>query len=169
MFLHVCVILFTGGSLQAGRTPPGPGRPPPQQEGEPPWTRQTPPAGGRNPPGPGRPPPGRSPDQADHPPGRRENPPQTRQTTPLAGGRNPPGPGRPPWQGEPLPPGSRLQNMVYERPVRILLECILVNGAFTLPNTETGDRHRHRQINTEPNVNLCWCLFCLCPLKNFST
>ena len=46
---------------------------------------------------------------------------------------SPPGPGRPPWdqadppgdQADP-PPGSRLQHMVYERPVRILLECILV-------------------------------------------
>ena len=44
------------------------------------------------------------PDQAD--------PPQTRQT--------PPGPGR-------SPPRSRLQHTVYERPVRILLECILVS------------------------------------------
>ena len=40
--------------------------------------------------------------------------------TPPRPGRQPPGPGRPP------PPGSRLQNTVYERPVRILLECILV-------------------------------------------
>ena len=31
----------------------------------------------------------------------------------------------PPLDGEP-PPGSRLQHTVYERPVRILLECILV-------------------------------------------
>ena len=55
---------------------------------------------------------GTPPDQAD-PPGR-ENPPA---------GRTP-------------PPGSRLQNTVYERPVRILLECILVmiwhNKAKTL-------------------------------------
>ena len=58
--------------------------------------------GRENPPGPGRPP---------SPPPGRENPPWTRQT--------PPGPGRP-------LPGSRLQNTVYERPVRILLECILV-------------------------------------------
>ena len=30
------------------------------------------------------------------------------------------------------PPGSRLQNTVYERPVRILLECILVLWSFFL-------------------------------------
>ena len=54
MFLHVCVILFTGGGLRAGRTPPG-------QE-EPPWA-------GRTPPGPGRPPSRENPpDQADPPP-----------------------------------------------------------------------------------------------------
>ena len=33
----------------------------------------------------------------------------------------------PPDQADP-PPGSRLQHTVYERPVRILLECILVNN-----------------------------------------
>ena len=67
----------------------------------------------------------------------RENSRQTRQTPPDQA--NPPGPGRPPWQGEPPPGpgrpprdqadpplGSRLQNMVYEQPVHILLECILV-------------------------------------------
>ena len=80
----------------------------------PPQTRQTPLGPGRAPLGPGRHPPGTSRppwDQAD-PPGTRQAPPGTRQT--------PPGPGRP-------PPGSRLQHTVYyERPVRILLECILV-------------------------------------------
>ena len=60
---------------------------------------------GYHPPGPGRPPQ----DQAD-PPGTRHLPP------PL-------GPCRP-------PPGSRLQHTVYERPVRILLECILVYFFF---------------------------------------
>ena len=79
MFLHVSVILSTGGVLQAGRGPPGPGRPP---------------LAGRTPPPLGE--------------------------SPLAGRTPPPrGPGRP-------PPGRRLQNTVYERPVRILLECILV-------------------------------------------
>ena len=49
--------------------------------------------------------------------------------------RNPPDGGTPPdgeppgWRTPPdgeLPPGSRLQHTVYERPVHILLECILV-------------------------------------------
>ena len=67
MFLHVCVILFTGGvSGQtppdlAGRTPPGPGR--------------------ENPPGPGRENPPK--DLAGRtPPGTRQTPPRTRQTPP---------------------------------------------------------------------------------------
>ena len=89
--------------------PPGPGRPP-----------KTRPPGSRHPP-----------DQAD-PPG--ADTPRTRQIpweqtppdqadppradTPQS--RHPPRPGRPP------PPGSRLQHTVNARPVRILLECILV-------------------------------------------
>ena len=81
---------------------------PPWDQADPPGTRQTHPT----PPGPGRPPrPGR------HPPRDQGDPPGTRQT--------PPGPGRPP-QDQADPPGSRLQHTVYERPVRILLECILV-------------------------------------------
>ena len=54
--------------------------------------------------------------------------PLTRQTPPLHPTRQtPPGPGRTPWTRQtPPPPGSRLQHMVYEWPVRILLECILV-------------------------------------------
>ena len=49
MFLHMSVILLTGGV--SGEPPPGPGRPPPP----PPGTRQTPPPRpGRNTPGPGR-------------------------------------------------------------------------------------------------------------------
>ena len=63
--------------------------------------------GGRSPEKPPR-------DQAD-PPGR-ENPPRTRQN--------------PPREGE-LPPGRRLQHTVNERPVRILVECILVYIIFT--------------------------------------
>ena len=38
--------------------------------------------------------------------------------------RTPPPDGEPPLDGEP-PRGSTLQHTVYERPVRILLECIL--------------------------------------------
>ena len=63
MFLHVSVILLTGG---VSGEPPGPGRPPrtketPQDQGEPPRTRQTP--GTKEKP----------PDQAD-PPGPRRTP-----------------------------------------------------------------------------------------------
>ena len=48
-----------------------------------------------------------------HPPDQAHHPPRTRHTSP-------PGPGTP-------PPGRRLQHTVNERPVRILLECILVH------------------------------------------
>ena len=91
MFLHVCVILFTGGvSGQppldlAGRTPPpGPGRENPPRD-----------LAGRNPPR-------------------------------ALAGRTPPRPGRedPPGPGREEPPPRDLA--VNERPVRILLECILV-------------------------------------------
>ena len=82
MFLHVCVILFTGGVSGQGENPT---TPPPGRE-NPPWSR--------------------------HPP---------QDQTPL--GPDPPGP-------DP-PPGSRLQHTVNERPVRILLECILVQKDFS--------------------------------------
>ena len=55
--------------------------------------------------------------------------PWTRHTTPQTihspPGPDPPGPGTTPQSTQP-PPGSRLRHTVYERPVRILLECILV-------------------------------------------
>ena len=84
MFLHVCVILFTGGVSGQGE-PPGRENPPPRQ-GEPP--------------SPGR-----------------ENPPPRAGRAPLEA--EPPPAGR-------TPTGSRLQHTVNERPVHILLECILV-------------------------------------------
>ena len=87
MFLHVSVILSTGG-VSGQAPPPGPGRHPPQTR---PPRRENPPR-----------------DQADPPP-EQADPPQTRQT-PL--------------------PGRRLQHTVNERPVRILLECILVIDLF---------------------------------------
>ena len=82
MFLHVCVILFTGeGGFgvpdqappqdQAG-TPPGPGRNPPDQGGTP--QTRPPPGPGRNPPEPGRNTPPK--DQAGTPPGPGRYPPQ---------------------------------------------------------------------------------------------
>ena len=68
MFLHVCVILFTGGVS-------GKGEPPPEQ----------------------------TPPRAD----------------------------TPPEQIPPPPPGSTVQHTVNERPVSILLECILVRSVYT--------------------------------------
>ena len=81
------------------------------------------------------------PDQAEPPPGPGRPSPGTDTTLPPGPGRppraDPPRPGRPtppgsrhpPDQADP-PPGSRLQHTVYERPVRILLECILVFLVF---------------------------------------
>ena len=89
MFLHVSVILFTGGV---------------SRQGEPPWTRQ-----GEPPPGPGREPPqtrqGAPLDQAGSPPWTRQGePPQTRQGDPSGPGRPPPRLGREtPGPGRPLP------------------------------------------------------------------
>ena len=68
-------------------------------------------------------------------PPRADTPPEQ---TPPPGSRQPthPPPTRPPpWSrhqppppgADTPPPGSRLQHTVYERPVRILLECILVD------------------------------------------
>ena len=78
------------------QTPPGPGRPPGP---DPPPLDQTPPPPRPDPPGPGRP--------------------------PRPGRHLPPGADPPPHSRHP-PPGSRLQHMVNEWLVRILLECILV-------------------------------------------
>ena len=71
-------------------------------------------------------------DQA-HPPGSRTPPGQahTPWTRHTPQGADPPGPGTPPQSRHTpprpgTPPGSRLQHTVNERPVRILLECILV-------------------------------------------
>ena len=47
-------------------------------------------------------------------------------TPPGLGRQHPPGPGRLPRTRQTPPRGSRLQHTVYEQPVRILLECILV-------------------------------------------
>ena len=102
MFLHVCVILFTGGVLPArsggglrAGAPSRPGRenPPPPAD----LAGRTPPPPtwqGEKKPRPGRPPP---PDLAGRTP-----PPRTRQTPPGPGRENPPspGPGRPPPREE---------------------------------------------------------------------
>ena len=125
MFLHVSVILSTWGVSGQGDPPretpqtrqthppsPRPGRHPPDQA-DTPWTRQTPPGPGRHTPRTRQTPP----DQADTPPDQADTPPDQADTPPTR--QTPPRPGR-------HPPVSRLQNTVYERPVRILLECILV-------------------------------------------
>ena len=85
MFLHVCVILFTGGREVLGRSPRTRQTPPPDQADTPPGTRQTPPRPGRHPP-----------DQANPPAGKK----------------------------------TAAQHTINERPVRILLECILVPNSF---------------------------------------
>ena len=96
------------GEPPLDRNPPGWRTPP---DGEPPWMENPP---GWRTPLDGEPPPRwRTPPDGEPP--RMENPP---------GWRTPP-------DGEP-PPGSRLQHTVYERPVRILLECILVHFTFDL-------------------------------------
>ena len=98
-----------GGSLEnplgTKENPPGPGRPP-QDQGEPPQIRQ-----------------GEPPQIKETPPRTKENPPQDQADTPPDQGEPPPGPGKPPL-------GRRLQHTVNKRPVRILLECILVQWNF---------------------------------------
>ena len=170
IFLHLFVILFTGGrggsaSMHAGIPPPWDQADPPDQT---PPRSDTTPRDQADPPGSDTTPRIRHhPPRSDtttpqirhhHPPPRtRQNPPRSDTTPwdqadppgpvrpqrirhhPLGPGRppqirnhHPPGPGRrPPRPGRPLPPGSRLQHTVYERPVRILLECILVCFAST--------------------------------------
>ena len=95
--------------------PPGPGTHTPRDQAHtPPGTRHTHPLGpgthphDQAPPGPGT-----------HTPWDQAHPPRTRHTPPGPGTHPSPGPGT-------LAPRSRLQHTVNERPVRILLECILV-------------------------------------------
>ena len=117
MFLHVSVILSTGGgSRQQHPYPPG--------QGEPPQTRQTPPWAGRHPPG------------RENPPGTRQTPPAGRTPHPRTR-QTPPHRENPPDQADP-PPGRRLQHTVNERPVRILLECILVSEFDALVDPSFG-------------------------------
>ena len=65
---------------------------------------------------------------------------------------NPPG-WRPPPDGEPpqwrTPPGSRLQHTVYERPVRILLECILVRSFNQMVNCQEPSTHDNTLTGTQ--------------------
>ena len=108
VFTRVCDSVHRGGS--PGR-PPLAGRTPPDLAG-PPLAGRTPP------PGPGR-----------ETPGTRQTPPRQVEPPQDLAGRPPQDLAwRPPWDqaDPPPPPGRRLQHTVNERPVRILLECILV-------------------------------------------
>ena len=111
MFLQVSVILSTGGgesaSVHAGIPPP----PPWEQT---PW-EQTPPQGADTPPSP----------RSRHPPD--QTPPRSR--PPWTRSRHPPPGAEPPRSRHPLG-RSWLWHTVNERPVRILLECILVDLKF---------------------------------------
>ena len=81
--------------------------------------RRTPPAW--SPPGPDTPPWDQTPPDQTPPPPRHGEPPPRPDTTTPPGMENPPA-----WRTPPI-----LRHTVYNRPVRILLECILV--AITLP------------------------------------
>ena len=124
IFLHLSVILFTGGGglpqcmLGYHPSPRTRQTPNPRIRHHPPRTRHTPPPIRHHPLGPGRPPQDQAPPGSDTPPQIRHHhpqirPPQTWQTCPPQTRQTP-------------PLGSRLQHTVYKRPVRILLECILV-------------------------------------------
>ena len=123
---------------RAGRTPPGPDHHHPPRPGRPSQTRQTPPWAGRTPPRP------------DHPP---------------RPGRHPPGQADTPLSRTPHPPGSRLQHTVYERPVRILLECILVFFSFhlLLPQEPTVQTFVYNSILLTGYEFNCAVRDCLCP------
>ena len=104
-------------------------------DARPPQTRQIPPDQAYTP-RPDRHPPDQTdtPDQADtptrpgrHPPGPGRHPlPWTRQTPPWDQADTPQDQADTPWDQADTPPQSRLQHTVYEWPVHILLECILV-------------------------------------------
>ena len=131
MFLQTSVILSTGGGClpqcmlgyhPLEQTPPCADTPPPRD--------QTPPPRSRHPPGADTP-------RTRHPPGTRhplgpdmprEHIPKVAHTPPHE--HTPPLENTPPWSSP--PPGSRLRHMVSQRPVRILLECILVQHMFPL-------------------------------------
>ena len=111
----ICMYINVSASVHAGiHSPPAVADTP--QEQTPPWSR--------HPPGADNPREQTPPLGADIPPSRHSlrnrHPPE----------QIPPGSRHPPEQTPPgkqtPPPGSRLQHTVNERPVRILLECILV-------------------------------------------
>ena len=123
VFTGICDSVHREGCLpqcMLGCHPPRSRHP---REQTPPW-EQTPPRS-RHPPRADTPMSRYPPQEADPP---EQSPPRAADTPP--GSRHPPRSRHPPEADHPLasrhPPGSRLQHMVNERPVRILLECILV-------------------------------------------
>ena len=156
VFTSVCDSVHRGGvsgreNPPARETPPGRENPPSRQtppwQGGPPPGRETPLA--RRPPRQGEPPQqGDPPWQGGPPPGRE---------TPLAG--------RPPWQGD--PPGRETplagttpsrqgdtppRHTVNERPVRILLECILVIQISSLKTRELEDGWKNQTYQGTSNL-----------------
>ena len=129
IFLHLSVILFTRGGLpqcMVRYPPPSRSRHPPGADTPP---EQTPPRS--------RHPPEQTPPRSRHPHGSRHPLPQ--EQTPPPRSRHPP-------RADTPHPGSRLQHTVYERPVRILLECILVLWSF-YRNAVHEISHRKWQIH----------------------
>ena len=72
------------------------------------------------------------------------------QADPPGPGRPSPGPGRPPRTRQ-TPLGSKLQHTVYERSVRILLECILVDKRKRSLSVSCSVADLHR---CQPSVSL---------------
>ena len=118
IFLHLFVILFTGGGCLSqcmlGYHPH-----PPRSRHTPPGSRHPPQS--RHSPGADTPSPEQTPPGADTPPQQNTPHPPPKADTPSATSPTPEADTPPP------PPGSRLRHTVNERPVRILLECILVS------------------------------------------
>ena len=101
---------------RSDNTTPPPDQTPPPWDQTPPWIRHHPPGSDTT-----------TPDQTPPPPQIRHPPDQTPPRS------DPPGTGRPPPS-----PVSRLQHTVYERPVRILLECILFYDLFSQGRPPSG-------------------------------
>ena len=121
MFLQVCVILFTGGCLhQCMLGCHTPRADTPQTRHPAPRSRH--PLGADTPP----PHPGSRHPLSRHPP--EQTPPQSRHLQPDPPEQTPQD--QKPPLGADTPPGSRLWHTVNERPVHILLECILVQNIF---------------------------------------
>ena len=88
-------------------------------------------------------------------------PPRTRHTTPWE--QTPPGADPPrsrpsPGPGTPPPLGIRRPHMVNERPVRILLECILVfiKSAWKWKRVDRGPSQRSEWESRQSVGNRCW-------------